>query len=65
MGFNKKYLPPLEEVKKILSENADYLDSFEKADAWIGSAETADFLQEEIRKKYESEDSQSTSNTSK
>jgi hypothetical protein len=59
MGFNKKYLPPLEVVQQLLKENANYLDSFEKADAWIGSPETANFLQEEIRKKYESEGPQS------
>jgi hypothetical protein len=53
MGFNKKRLPPLEEAKQMLTENSDYLNSFEKADAWIGPADTAHFLQEEIRKKYE------------
>jgi hypothetical protein len=37
----------------MLTENSDYLNSFEKADAWIGPADTAHFLQEEIRKKYE------------
>jgi hypothetical protein len=55
MGFNKKRLPPLEEAKKMVAENKDCLNSFEKADAWIGPADTAHYLQEEIRKKYENE----------
>jgi len=52
MGFNKKRLPPLSEAQELLAKDRNYLTSFEKADAWIGPADTAHFLQEEIRKKY-------------
>ena len=50
MGFNKKRLPPLEEAKTQLAKVVDYLNSFEKADAWIGPVETARFLEAEISK---------------
>lgn len=56
MGFNKKRLPPLEEAQQMLAKDINYLNSFEKADAWMGPAETAHFLQAEIKKKNQNED---------
>jgi hypothetical protein len=56
MGFNKKYLPSLEEFKKILENNPDYIKYCWKADALIGPKETLDFIEEEYKKAYPPKD---------
>jgi hypothetical protein len=50
MGFNKKYLPPVEEMKKTrdsYGSDFEYLqDSIGKYDCLIGSKESLDYLNE-------------------
>lgn len=44
MGFNKKYLPPLAELKKHLADYPETLKYYLNADALIGSRESIDYL---------------------
>jgi hypothetical protein len=60
MGFNKKILPSLEEFKKRVEENPDYLFYIKKADAIIGPPDTVDYLYELLEK--ENAENQSHSN---
>jgi hypothetical protein len=50
MGFNKKYLPPLErmiEIRNTYETNSDFLNSFiGKYDCLVGSRESLDYLKE-------------------
>lgn len=58
MGFNKKYLPSLEEFKKILENNPDYIKYCWKADALIGPSETLNYIDEEWKKLQEKKKSE-------
>lgn len=44
MGFNKKYLLPLKELKKELEKYPEKLISYIKADVLIGSPESIEYL---------------------
>jgi len=46
MGFNKKYLRSLENIKKELEETPDNINYYMNADAFIGSKESIDYLGE-------------------
>jgi hypothetical protein len=50
MGFNKKYLPPIEkmlEVRKMYDSDSDFLAKYiGKYDCLIGSRESIDYLME-------------------
>jgi hypothetical protein len=46
MGFNKKYVRPLETLKEELKNNPDSINYYMKADAFIGSKESIDYLDE-------------------
>lgn len=54
MGFNKKHLPALSELKKRLDENPESVKYYWNADALIGPSESVDYIQhlwEEHQKK--------------
>jgi hypothetical protein len=57
MGFNKKYLPPLEkilEIRKSYESDSEFLRSyFGKYDCLIGSKESMDYLKELEKKEEE------------
>jgi hypothetical protein len=45
MGFNKKYLPPLMELKNRLAESPESIKYYWNADALIGPAESIDYIE--------------------
>ena len=45
MGFNKKYLPPLQELKQRLADNPEAVKYYWNADALIGPSESVDYIQ--------------------
>jgi len=47
MGFNKCYLPSLQEMNQLLEKlgEENFIKRFHKYDAYIGSKESMDFLQ--------------------
>jgi len=54
MGFNKCYLPDINELKQYY-ESVDlktFVNRFRKYDCWTGSSESLDFLEEKV-KEYE------------
>lgn len=56
MGFNKKYVRKLEELKEELKNNPDSIIYYMNADALIGSKESIDYLDEfwvEYKKKQD------------
>ncbi len=57
MGFNKKYLPPLEkvlEIRKSYESDSEFLRSYlGKYDCLIGSKESMDYLKELEKKEEE------------
>lgn len=57
MGFNKKYLPPIEkmlEARKMYDSDSDFLRSYiGKYDCLIGSKESMDYLKELEEKEVE------------
>lgn len=57
MGFNKKYLPPIEkmlEVRESYESDSDFLRSYiGKYDCLIGSKESMDYLKELEKKEFE------------
>lgn len=63
MGFHKRHIPKLEELKKIrtsYSDDKEFLDRIlGKADAFIGSKESMEYLDqvyEDLKKKEEYEE---------
>lgn len=44
MGFNTRYLPPLEELKILVKEQPEIVKLYLNADALIGSEESVDYL---------------------
>jgi hypothetical protein len=56
MGFNKKYVRPLDELKKELEENPERLKYYIKADALIGPSESIQYIEDLIKKSYELKD---------
>jgi predicted neutral ceramidase superfamily lipid hydrolase len=58
MSFNKKYLPTKKELINILSKNGSnnfYIGYVKTVDAYIGSSESMDFIDEFVSKWRESE----------
>ena len=57
MGFNKKHLPPLEDLKKIrdyYSSDKEFLErQFGKADCIIGPIDSMDYLKEIEKREQE------------
>jgi hypothetical protein len=57
MGFNKKFIPELEDLKKIQESFGDdkrFLDMYYfKPDALIGSKESVDYLEQMAKRKIE------------
>ncbi len=57
MGFNKKYIPSLEDLMKIregMNDDDRFLDTYlYKPDALIGSSESLDYLKQLSEKKKE------------
>jgi hypothetical protein len=57
MGFNKKYLPPIEkmlEARNMYESDSDFLRSYVgKYDCLIGSRESMDYLKELEKKEEE------------
>ncbi len=51
MGFNKKRLPPLEELKAILENDPKRVETYLNADALIGPVDSANYLEEFVKKK--------------
>lgn len=49
MGFNKKRLPPLEDLKKELADSPERIKSYMNADALIGPVDSANYLNECIK----------------
>jgi hypothetical protein len=60
MGFNKKFLPEVEDLKKMREKYADdkefLLRIFSNADAFLGSVESYNYL-EKIQKKLQKDSS--------
>jgi hypothetical protein len=58
MGFNKMYVPKVEDLKKSLLELGNerfaevWVSRYSKADAIIGSEESMDFLKQFINREY-------------
>jgi hypothetical protein len=48
MGFNKKYLPSLEEIKKKEEKDPEYIRHLAKADALIGPTDSMDYVEAAI-----------------
>lgn len=48
MTYIVKYLPPLNELKKQLTENPELADSYMKCDSFIGDEKSIDYLMEFI-----------------
>lgn len=44
MGFNTRYLPPLEELKILIKEQPEIVKYYLNADALIGSEESVDYV---------------------
>lgn len=63
MSFNKKYIKPLADVKQELQQKglSDFVNNYERADAYIGNAESIKFINATILKYYN--DKKALSNT--
>jgi len=48
MSFNKKSLPEIDRLKKIVEDNPDYIDIVMKADMVMGSSESMKFYEEQV-----------------
>jgi hypothetical protein len=48
MSFNKKSLPEVDILKKIVEENPGYVDILMKADMVIGSTESMKYYEEQV-----------------
>lgn len=57
MGFHKRYVPELKEVKKQHKEMEleDFVNYYTKPDALIGNAESMDFIHKIVKKYYKSQ----------
>jgi hypothetical protein len=48
MSFNKKSLPEIEDLKKLLKKDPSYLELIMKADMIIGSSESMKYFEEQV-----------------
>jgi len=48
MSFNKKSLPEIDILKKIVEENPGYIDILMKADMVMGSSESMKYYEEQL-----------------
>ncbi len=54
MGFNKKILPKVEELKKIYKQDPDsYIRGIIKTDALIGPMESIDWINGKVKEYYD------------
>jgi hypothetical protein len=57
MGFNKKYVPELEELKRRLAEHPESLRHYLNADALIGPVDSMRYIDEMAEKQKKEEES--------
>lgn len=53
MSFNKKFLPELEEMKRLYESygHERFIEIYSKADAFVGSTESIEFVKEKLKQK--------------
>lgn len=51
MGFNKMYVPELEELKKEIKNNPKLLNYLQAADSLVGPSNSMEYIKEKIQEK--------------